>query len=166
LTQLRNDRNSRPIFLVRKLPSDEGHLDRGKQKVTQPDAKDYALSRATLLTEGYKGLLVANGGGTVALLAFIAQVTDKSPKLAQISCYGIACMATGVGLALLIPFFRYHHSHTVQRLEAAHHKGSFKTVHWYLYTGCQYLSVLAFLGALIYLVVMAAPVLGEMSVKR
>lgn len=39
-----------------------------------PDAKDYALSRATLLTEGFKGLLVVNGGGAAALLAFISQV--------------------------------------------------------------------------------------------
>lgn len=30
--------------------------------MSRPDAKDYALSRAALLTEGFKGLLLVNGG--------------------------------------------------------------------------------------------------------
>ena len=131
-----------------------------------PDAKDYSLSRATLLTEGFKGLLVVNGGGAAALLAFIAQVADKSPRLAQLSFFGVAFMAVGLGLALLVPFFRYHHSHAAQKLEAAGYTGSFKTPYWYLYTGCQYLSVIAFVGALIYLVITAVPVVAEIPVKK
>lgn len=131
-----------------------------------PDAKDYALSRATLLTEGFKGLLVVNGGGAAALLAFISQVADKSPKLAQISLYGVAFMAIGLGLALLVPFFRYHHSHAIQKRELAGHKEGLKTTFWYLYTTCQYLSVLAFVGALVYLVIRAEPILAEIPMKK
>ncbi|MBP7468738.1 MAG: hypothetical protein ACLGH1_09210 [Gammaproteobacteria bacterium] len=131
-----------------------------------PDAKDYALSRAALLTEGFKGLLLVNGGGAAALLAFIAQVADKSPQLAQLSFVGVAFMAVGLGLALLVPFFRYHHSHAVQKLEAAGRTEGLKTVFWYLYTACQYLSVIAFVGALIYLVVTALPVLAEIPVQK
>ena len=92
-----------------------------------PDAKDYALSRATFLTEGFKGLLVVNGGAA-ALLAFISQVADKSPKLAQLSFYGVAFMAVDLGLALLVPFFRYHHSHAAQKREAAGQTEGLKAV--------------------------------------
>jgi hypothetical protein len=131
-----------------------------------PDAKDYSLSRATLLTEGFKGLLVVNGGGAAALLAFISQIADKSPKLAQLSFYGVAFMAVGLGLALLVPFFRYHHSHAAQRLETEGNTANLRTSFWYLYTGCQYLSVIAFVGALVYLVITAVPVLVEIPIKK
>ena len=131
-----------------------------------PDAKEYALSRATLLTEGFKGLLVVNGGGAAALLAFISQVADKSPKLAQLSFVGVAFMAVGLGLALLVPFFRYHHSHAAQKREAAGQTENLKTIFWYLYTACQYLSVIAFVAALAYLVVNALPVVTEIPIKK
>jgi hypothetical protein len=131
-----------------------------------PDAKDYALSRSMLLTEGFKGLLVVNGGGAAALLAFISQVADKSHKLAQVSFSGVAFMAVGLGLALLVPFFRYHHSHEAQKLEAKGQIEDLRTVFWYLYTACQYLSVIAFVGALVYLVLTAAPVIAEIPIKK
>jgi hypothetical protein len=92
-----------------------------------PDAKDYALSRATLLTEGFKGLLVVNGGGAAALLAFISQVLDKSPKLAQLSFIGVAFMAVGLVLSFLVPFFRYRHSHLVEKREVARKTENLKT---------------------------------------
>ena len=131
-----------------------------------PDAKDYALSRAILLTEGSKGLLVVNGGGAAALLAFISQIADRSPKLAQLSFFGVAFMAVGLGLALLVPFFRYHHSHIAQRREATGQTEDLKTPFWYLYIACEYLSVIAFVGALVYLVVTAVPVVAEIPLKK
>ncbi|MFM2121028.1 MAG: hypothetical protein RL722_2496 [Pseudomonadota bacterium] len=131
-----------------------------------PDQKDYAVSRATLLTEGFKGLLVVNGGGAAALLAFISQIADKSPKMAQLSFVGVAFMAAGLGLALLVPFFRYHQSHVAQKLEAAGKTKDLKSVYWYLYTGCQYLSVVLFVAALGYLVINAYPVVAEIQVRK
>ena len=134
--------------------------------MSRPDKKDYALSRATLLTEGFKGLLVVNGGGAAALLAFISQVVDKSPNLAQLSFIGVAFMSVGLGLALLVPFFRYHHSHAAQKLEAAGETENLNTIYWYMYTGCQYLSVVMFVVALVYLVFNALPIVAEMSIKK
>ena len=106
--------------------------------MSKPDAKDYSLSRATLLTEGYKGLLIINGGGAAALLAFIAQIITKSPELAKLSFIGVSFMAIGLGCASLIPFFRYHHSHKAEKLQDSNYTGSMKTNYWYLYTSCQY----------------------------
>jgi hypothetical protein len=134
--------------------------------MSAPDAKDYALSRAVLLTEGFKGLLVVNGGGAAALLAFISQVVDKSPKLAQLSFVGVAFMAGGLVLALLFSFFRFHHSKEVEKLEAAGRTKNLRTIFWYLYTACEYLSVLAFVVAIAYLVAKALPVVADIPIKK
>ena len=131
-----------------------------------PDAKDYSLSRAVLLTEGYKGLLIINGGGAAALLAFIAQIVSKSTELAQLSFIGVALMALGLGFASLIPFFRYHHSKIAEKLEKSSHSGSKKTIYWCLYTSCQYLSVAFFVGALLYIVINGLPVLDTIEIIK
>ena len=131
-----------------------------------PDSRDYSLSRATLLTEGYKGLLIINGGGAAALLAFIAQIINKSPEIAKLSFVGVSLMAVGLACASLIPFFRYHHSHKAEELQNAGHKGSTKTNFWYLYTGCQYLSVIVFIIALMYLAINALPIIETLSVNK
>ena len=133
--------------------------------MTKPDNKDYALSRASLLTEGYKGLLIINGGGAVALLAFISQIINESPQLARLSFIGVSIMALGLVFALLIPFFRYHHSHKAEKLQQKNYKGSMKTIFWWLYTSCQYLSIIAFITALIFLVFNALPIVEELSNK-
>ncbi len=134
--------------------------------MSRPDAKDYSLSRATILSEGYKGLLVVNGGGAVALLSFISQIVDKSPRLAQSAFIGVAIMAVGLFLALLIPFLRYHHSHAAQKLEAADRTQDRKTSYFYTYIFFQYASAVVFLIALAYLVTTAFPVVSEVPIKK
>jgi len=122
-------------------------------------ASDYRLSRAALLTEGFKGLLLINGGGAAALLTFVAAIWDKAPDLAGPSLHAIVFMAAGLSFALLVPFFRYHHSKRVQPLEEKGQKEDLKTRFWYLYQWCQYLSIFAFLAGFIYLVCRALPLL-------
>lgn len=134
--------------------------------MSQVDAKDYSLSRAELLTEGFKGLLLVNGGGAAALLAFVAQTVDKSPRLAALSLIGVVIMAFGLGFAMLVPFFRYHHSHWAQKREKSGYTGSMKSRFWYAYTVSQYLSVAAFVLSVIYLVLSALPVVEQISVAR
>jgi hypothetical protein len=123
----------------------------------ESQASDYRMSRAELLTEGFKGLLLINGGGAAALLAFVAEMWGKDSSLARVSLHSIVFLAVGLALATLIPFFRYHHSHRAQRMEDAGHTGSKKTIFWYLYTFCQYLSVVAFVAGILYLVFHALP---------
>ncbi len=105
-----------------------------------------ALSRAEILTESVKGLLLVNGGGAVALLAFLQAIWSQDKELARVVLWGIAMMGGGLVFALLVQPFRVSHSKIVER------EGDRKTVFWFSYVACQYLSVLAFAGALGYLV--------------
>jgi hypothetical protein len=132
----------------------------------RPDEKDYALSRSELLTEGFKGLLLVNGGGAAALLAFIAQIVDKSPRLAELSLLGVAFMALGLGFAMLVPFLRYHHSNWAEKREDGGNTKNMKSRFWYGYTISQYLSITTFIFSLIYLVVNALPVVAQISIKK
>jgi len=118
----------------------------------RPSGAEYALSRANLLNEAYKGLLVVNGGGIVALLGFLQAIWDKSPGLAKFTLHGIAFLAIGLALALMIPFFRYHHSRYAQRKESQGETEP-KGIFWYIYFVCQYSSIVFFGGGASYLVV-------------
>ncbi|RDE24036.1 hypothetical protein DV711_00035 [Motiliproteus coralliicola] len=118
----------------------------------RPSGTEYALSRAGLLTEAYKGLLIVNGGGIVALLGFLQAIWATSPELARITLCGIALLALGLTAALAIPFLRYHHSHHAQRREQRGESGS-KTIYWYLFYCCQWFSIAAFGGGVLYLVI-------------
>jgi len=102
-------------------------------------------SRGDVLTESVKALLVVNGGGAAALLAFLQAIWSDT-ALARITLVGIAWMGVGLVLALLVQPFRFSHSKLVQRT------GDRKTVFWFLYSTCEYASVLAFIAALAHLV--------------
>lgn len=102
-------------------------------------------SRADVLTESVKALLLVNGGGAVALLAFLQSIWSNT-ALARVTLGGIALMGAGLIFALLVQPFRFSHSKIVQRT------GDRKTVFWFLYSACEYLSVLAFVAALALLV--------------
>src|SRR5262245_22433885 len=82
-----------------------------------PSAADYQLLRARLLTEGYEGLLIVNGGGAAALLAFVQAVWRNDRALAKLTPGGIAFMVAGLFLAMLVPFLRFHHSVFAERPE-------------------------------------------------
>lgn len=116
--------------------------------------KDYSLSRAALLTEGFKGLLLVNGGGAVALLAFLQAIWSKDRDLANAVLVGIGCMSSGLAIALLIPFFRYHHSHLAQKKERGQNYSEQKRkCFFWAYVSCQYLAVLCFVLGAAYLVI-------------
>ncbi len=102
-------------------------------------------SRADVLTESVKALLLVNGGGAVALLAFLQSVWSNA-ALARVTFVGIAWMGAGLVFALLVQPFRFSHSKLVQRT------GDRKTIFWFLYSICEYSSVLAFVVALGHLV--------------
>jgi ABC-type multidrug transport system permease subunit len=136
------------------------------------DARDYSLSRATVLTEGYKGLLAVNGASVAAMLAFIAQIASKSAALTSAAFVAIAIFTVGLAFAMLVPYFRYHHSVAVEKAERErlpHVREGWATrleltdvldskrvtpterLTWWLYTAAQYLSVAAFLAGFCYL---------------
>lgn len=107
-----------------------------------PDAKDYALSRAEILTEGYKGLLAVHGGAIAAMLAFASQTSIRTQAMLQAVFIAVFIFSAGLALALLIPYFRYFNSKSAEdRGPTIPRK---KTVSWFAYTSCQFLSIIAF----------------------
>ncbi|MBC7728610.1 MAG: hypothetical protein H7242_13540 [Microbacteriaceae bacterium] len=131
-----------------------------------PDARDFALSRASILNEGHKGLLAVHGGAIAAMLAFMSQAAARSQTLLQTVFVALAVFAIGLSLALLVPYLRFINSKAaeerdrqlskVQKIATSstpvddepdepHSPSRFKTKSWYAYTACQYLSIAAFL---------------------
>lgn len=129
----------------------------------QLSAKDYRLSRAELLTEGYKGLLIVNGGAAAALLAFIQAVWKEQRVLADLALVSVGFMVVGLFLAMLVPFLRYHHSLLAERSERGESltpiQGTARNTLRVCYQLCQYLSASSFLVGAGYLVLwgLAAP---------
>lgn len=72
--------------------------------------QDFHAARAEITTEGVKGLFLMNGGGSIALLAFLQAIWEKQPQLAKFVLAGIAVMCLGLVLGGFINFFRYHAS--------------------------------------------------------
>ena len=87
-------------------------MSNGKQQGLTP--QDFHSARAAITTEGVKGLFLINGGGSVALLAFLQAVWEKQPQLAKFVIIGIGIMCLGLLFAGLINFFRYHTSFNFQ----------------------------------------------------
>ena len=56
-----------------------------------------------------------NGGGAVALLAFLQAIWKKDQVLSQYVLVGLSAIAVGVLLGGLVQFFRYHASFSFQR---------------------------------------------------
>lgn len=57
-----------------------------------------------------------NGGGAVALLAFLQAIWSKEPALINYVLWGLGFLVVGVALAGLVHFFRYHTSLATQQL--------------------------------------------------
>ena len=92
---------------------------------------------------GVRGLLLINGGGAVALLAFLQAVWDKDKDLVRIVVYGIAILGVGTFIAGLSHFLRYHASYNFQ-------EGNTARFWWFRrgYIACWYVSLLCFLGTI------------------
>src|SRR5438093_1026173 len=78
--------------------------------------KDFIDQRNDAMREGVKALFLMNGGGAVALLAFLQAIWTNEPALIRYVLGGLAFLMAGVALAGLVHFFRYHTSMTTQRL--------------------------------------------------
>src|SRR2546421_4795475 len=109
--------------------------------------QDFHSVRSEISNEGVKGLFLMNGGGAVALLAFLQAIWKDQPFLAKFVLIGIAVMAGGLFFAGFINFFRYHASLNFQG-------GNTKTYHLFrcLSLSFQYISLLAFAAAIIIVV--------------
>ena len=128
-------------------------LDQLAEMRAKKTETDYKVSRANLLTEGFKGLLLINGGGAVALLAFLQAIWDKNAQLRQIVLVGIGWMLAGLVVALLATFLRFHHSILGEKHDKKKPHSVFLRVFLKAaYTLCQYGSVACFAWGAIYLV--------------
>jgi hypothetical protein len=130
-------------------------LERKKQSVIDivlqsGKLTDAEISRATLLTEAYKGFLLVLGGGVVVLLTFLQAIWDKHPALRMPTLSGIGFMTGGLFLALVVPLFRFFHSKTVNPPPEGRKSLTWK---WWAYTIGQFLSLGAFCVAVGILIV-------------
>ena len=76
--------------------------------------RDFTEQRNDALREGVKGLLLINGGGATAMLAFLQATWTTKPQLAKYIVGCIAFLAVGLLLAGLVQFFRYRASFSFQ----------------------------------------------------
>jgi uncharacterized membrane protein YeiB len=119
-------------------------------------AKDFTDQRNDAMREGVKALVLMNGGGAVALLAFLQAVWFKAPALVKFILWGIALLVIGVGLAGLVHLFRVHTSNATQWMlnlaqhEPRHVEGvqsalAKARLHQRLYLACAYASLVSFI---------------------
>ncbi len=101
--------------------------------------RDFTEQRNDAFREGVKGLFMMNGGGAVAMLAFLQAIWKENPQLAKYVVWCIAFLATGVFMAGLVQFFRYHASFNFQ---GGRHRAS--KVYRFLYLTTAYGSLAAF----------------------
>lgn len=64
------------------------------------DPSDFTRQRDEANREGVRGLLIINGGGAVALLAFLQAIWPDNKLLAKYVVIGIGVLAIGVFLAV------------------------------------------------------------------
>jgi hypothetical protein len=116
-------------------------------------AKDFTQQRNEAVLEGVKGLFLMNGGGAVAMLAFLQVAVVHRPLVIPYVLSSVVCFSVGIALAALIPFFRYHSSYNFQKAAArSKDDANYKRHRQFrsLWVAFSYLSVTAFvIGAMI-----------------
>lgn len=135
-----------------------------EEETRRVEPTGYEESRARLLTEGVKGLLLINGGGAVALLAFLQSVWGKDPALAGLILQGLGWMAFGLMLAACVPFLRFvqSHLHDPNRKEQGY-GGSRRSFMPLFRDACLASSLMAFVFAALLLVVQGSNLTMEPS---
>lgn len=113
----------------------------------KPQAQDFTEQRNDALREGVKGLFLMNGGGAVAMLAFLQAIWKEDPHLAKYVIGCIVFFSVGVFLAGFVQFFRYHASFNLQ----GGNRRAFKAYR-ILYLRAAYCSLAAFLIAVLVVV--------------
>ena len=88
-------------------------FDSSDQGLTERDLTD---QRNDAMREGVKALVLMNGGGAVALLAFLQAIWHKDHVLAFWIVFGLAFLVVGVGSAGLVHLFRVHTSNATQEV--------------------------------------------------
>lgn len=81
-------------------------------------AEHYSDSRAKLLNEAYKVLVVILGGAVIALLAFL-QANWENQALSAIIVSGLWWFVAGLACATWIPLLRYYGSFYLEKKEGA-----------------------------------------------
>jgi len=127
--------------------------------------KDLTDQRNDAMREGVKALVLMNGGGAVALLAFLQAIWEKDATLASWIIGGVACLVLGVGCAGLVHLFRVHTSNAfnetwvLAKLRTAIAQQKMDGVErrmrrfQFLYFACAYASLILFLvgvGVVVY----------------
>ena len=132
---------------LRQQPGDQGP---GQSR------KDYALSRASLMTEVFKALLLINGGGAIALLAFLKEVaTSQNEVYRQLvvpAAFGAMLMGAGLLSAVISALFRFQHSREAESMQYKEAKASVcrtKLFQW-LYQLALVVSALCFAAAAVW----------------
>jgi hypothetical protein len=105
--------------------------------------------RAEITNQGIRGLLLINGGGAAALLAFLQAIWKEEPALAEHVVAAIAWLAGGVAVAGISFFLRYHTSLSM----ANHGRDSRRYKTWrFVSVASWYISLAAFVLGLYWIV--------------
>jgi hypothetical protein len=111
---------------LRMTRGDDGHWHALEASSPGPDARShvsresYSLSRAGLMTEILKALLLVNGGGAAVALTLLKDVTVAQRDyyaLAEPAVHGSIVMALGLLLAVLSAGARFTHSREAEKVE-------------------------------------------------
>ena len=107
-----------------------------------PTDAEFTEQRNDAIREAVKGLFLMNGGGSVALLAFLQAIWSGKDNaiLAKYIVLGISVMAAGVAFAGVVHFIRYHTAFQFQGRGFVKYRR--------LYLGCGYLSLICFIVGL------------------
>ena len=102
------------------IPRDDlGRFERAERRRDEDADREIALEnmrvRAEFTTQGIRGLLIINGGGAAALLAFLQAIWNEDRALAEHVVTAIAWLAFGVAVAGVAFFLRYHTSLAIQQ---------------------------------------------------
>ncbi len=86
------------------------------RKRHQDKAWAHAIRRDSMAEQGLKALLLLNGGGAVALLAFLQAIWIKDAMLALVPWIlaGLVCLVLGAATSGAVHFLRYMTSMTYQ----------------------------------------------------
>lgn len=112
-------------------------------------------ARQEVITESVRGLFIVNGGGAVALLAFLQAIWKDSPSLARVVLAGLAFMAVGLTFAAYVNYSRYHASFEHESGNTSEYQKYRSRVMWF-----QKLSIASFVISVSVLVVGAYVVLA------
>ena len=134
----------------------------------------YSASRAEVLNEAFKALVLLNGGATVALLGFLQSNWNPQTPLLRVMIVGIAVFVIGLVFAVPIPLLRYWHSHLWEKEEKARKaadlaeaenkqaeaekmkaeaesKKAERMPYWHGYIGCHFVSIVCFVFAALWI---------------